>query len=211
MVKEEVEIMIKNETLKGFFQELNVVYLPALCYVNESVRQAVERKCARAERRKKIERERKWLGGFYAKEMENELFPLFEIRWIDATIGYGVFAQEEIQPGRFVGEYTGFVRKKRLFFYKSSNYCFGLETHMGFWGFVIDAEKGGNLTRFINHSDQPNLEPIGVFWKGSLHIILRSLKKIQKGEQLTYDYGADYWSRRKDKISTLLMNRLSRL
>ena len=82
---------------------------------------------------------------------------------------------------------------------------------MGFWGFVIDAEKGGNLTRFINHSDQPNLEPIGVFWKGSLHIILRSLKKIQKGEQLTYDYGADYWSRRKDKISTLLMNRLSRL
>jgi SET domain-containing protein len=57
---------------------------------------------------------------------------------------------------------------------------------------VIDATKG-NLTRFINHSIHPNLKPIHVFYEGFYHLIFLALRRIEKGTQLSYDYGKNYW------------------
>jgi SET domain-containing protein len=57
---------------------------------------------------------------------------------------------------------------------------------------VIDATQG-NLTRFINHSRDPNLQPIHVFYDGFYHLIFIALRKIQQGEELSYDYGQSYW------------------
>lgn len=192
--------MITNENYLVFFEKKKIIYLSQNAYADETLREAIHKRCARAERRGRVERERKWLGSYYAKELENQLFPPFEIKWIDPRLGYGVFALSDLPRHAFIGEYTGFVRRKRLFFAKSSDYCFGLETHMGWPGYVIDAEKGGNMTRFLNHSEKPNLEPIAIFHKGLIRIILRTLRRIQKGEQLTYDYGVDYWRKREDRV-----------
>jgi hypothetical protein len=57
---------------------------------------------------------------------------------------------------------------------------------------VIDATQG-NFTRFINHSNRPNLKPFYAFFDGLYHMILISIKDISKGEQFSYDYGPKYW------------------
>lgn len=52
---------------------------------------------------------------------------------------------------------------------------------------VIDANVGGNDARFINHSCAPNLEPIAIgdqMW-------LVSLREIDAGEELGYDYAIE--------------------
>jgi SET domain-containing protein len=177
---------------------LGFQFLPHLTPVNPKIDQAVRQKCLRQQSRsdEKICRQ-KWMGAFYGSAIESECIPNITIRWISSFIGYGVFTNEEIAPHTFVGEYTGFLRGRQFRLDSFNDYCF--EYALGEWlrsAFLIDAREGGNHTRFINHSDTPNLEPIAVLWNGLLHIILRSTKRIAKGSELTYDYGEAYWKRR---------------
>jgi uncharacterized protein len=58
--------------------------------------------------------------------------------------------------------------------------------------FVIDATQG-NLTRFINHSFTPNLRPVHVYYAGFYHLIFLAMQRIEKGTQLSYSYGKNYW------------------
>ena len=58
--------------------------------------------------------------------------------------------------------------------------------------YVIDATNG-NLTRFINHSYNPNLQPMYAFIEGFYHLIFLTIKPIKNGEQLAYNYGNNYW------------------
>jgi SET domain-containing protein len=52
---------------------------------------------------------------------------------------------------------------------------------------VIDANVGGNDARFINHSCEPNLEPIVI----GDHLWLVALRDIAVGEELGYDYAIE--------------------
>jgi SET domain-containing protein len=65
---------------------------------------------------------------------------------------------------------------------------------------VIDA-TAGCLTRFINHSSNPNLTPIHAYWEGFYHLIFLSLRAIHPGEQLTFDYGETYWYIREKPVT----------
>ena len=49
---------------------------------------------------------------------------------------------------------------------------------------VIDATRGGNESRYINHSCDPNCESVVV--RG--HVYLHALREIGAGEELVYDY-----------------------
>lgn len=49
---------------------------------------------------------------------------------------------------------------------------------------VIDAGRGGNAARFINHSCDPNCES---FIEGG-RVFIESIRPISRGEELTYDY-----------------------
>ncbi len=193
--------MITNENYLEFFEKEKITFLARTFYVDEGVRDAIYKRCCRIDRKGKVERERRWLGSYYSRELEEGYLPPFEIKWVSTRVGYGVFARSALLPKAYIGEYTGYVRRKKIFCAKSSDYCFGLETHMGWLGYVIDAEKGGNMTRFLNHSEQPNLEPVAIFHKGLIRIVLRATRRIAKGEQLTYDYGVDYWRKREDRVS----------
>lgn len=105
--------------------------------------------------------------------------------------GRGLYSKRDIDAGEMVIEYAGQVIRsvltdKRERFYESRGigcYMFRIDEDQ-----VVDATTHGNAARFINHSCDPNCysKVIAVF--GQKHIIIYALRKIHKGEELTYDY-----------------------
>ncbi len=134
------------------------------------------------------------LGQQFAEEIKRAHIVKASPSWINDKVGYGLFAEEVIQPGVFIGEYTGIVRKNnRLYMEPMNHYCYEYPILDSIGrSYVIDATKG-NLTRFINHSETPNLRPAYAFLDGAYHCIFFSLCRIEIGTQLSYHYGKSYW------------------
>lgn len=123
--------------------------------------------------------------------------PVF-IKWIDPILEYGVFADADLSEGTYIGEYTGIVR--RLYRKNPDHNAYCLHYPTRWWSFnyyVIDALQAGNIMRFANHSDRPNMQPLCGVDRGLLRMVFVTNKRVAKGEQLTFDYGADFWSRKK--------------
>ncbi len=142
----------------------------------------------------KVSQESLDLGQQYHKEILSSYIPKVSVRFISDDVGHALFAEEEIEVGRYVGEYTGIVRKNdRRYGYPINNYCYEypIPDEIG-RNFVVDATRGC-LTRFINHSSDPNLKPFYAFYEGYYHVIFLSIKKISVGDQLLFDYGKSYW------------------
>lgn len=119
------------------------------------------------------------------------------IKWINPTIGYGLFAAVDLPEKSFIGEYTGIIRRVNKNHPSLNDYCFHYPTR--FWSskyFVIDAFHEGNMTRFINHSNHPNLQPLWLVNRNVLHLVFIANRFISKGTELTFDYGSDYWLHR---------------
>ncbi len=134
------------------------------------------------------------LGKRFIHEIRKGHLPIVSVRYVDEEVGYGLFAEEEIPENSFVGEYTGIVRENnRRYLEPLNNYCYEypIPDSIG-RSFVIDATHG-NLTRFINHSSQPNLKPGYAFLDGFYHCIFTAVRSIAKGSQLAYNYGQTYW------------------
>ena len=102
--------------------------------------------------------------------------------------GKGVFALVDIQAGETLIEYTGEVISwtealdRHPHDPSDPNHTFYFhidEDH------VIDAKYGGNSARWINHSCKPNCE--ADIEEG--RVFIRSLRAIEAGEELFYDYG----------------------
>jgi len=98
--------------------------------------------------------------------------------------GLGLFAVEPIRRGKFIIEYWG----KRLRWKDvddiDNKYLFDLNTR---W--AIDGSPRRNTARYINHSCKPNAVPYEV--GGKIKIYAR--RTIQPGEEITYDYGKEYF------------------
>lgn len=121
------------------------------------------------------------------------------VRWLDPVYGYGLFAETEISEGGFIGVYTGVVRalSKNLGPLGPNGYCLHYPTSFLTGEYLaIDALREGNLLRFMNHSDTPNVEPLCAVDRGLLQMVFVAKGPIAKGEELTFDYGNDYWERR---------------
>ncbi len=187
---------------KRFTEIFQVEYLSSLVFDSWEVERDIRKKCEQAHKKGNIGQLALWLGQLHEKTLKEELFPSLHLRWIDEKIGYGLFADDFIQPWQCVGEYAGLVRRRNLFFRNINDYCFMYPKEWrSFKAYTIDSAKKGNFTRFINHSDTPNCESVAVYYDGVFHILFRALKVIAPGEQLTYDYGSIYWQRRK-KLTT---------
>jgi len=119
------------------------------------------------------------------------------IKWRSREVGYGLYAGVDLLPGSYVGEYTGKVRRISRFNANLNGYCFHYPTRFFSWHYtVIDSEKCGNETRFINHSENPNLELVWAVKNDLLHLLFFTKGLIEKGKELTFDYGPDYWRHR---------------
>jgi len=120
------------------------------------------------------------------------------IVWVDERWGFGLVSNRDLQEGDWVGAYTGMVRPIPLWHPDPNGYCLRYPT---WWiemrTYVIDSQKYGNATRFVNHSENPNLAFSCLVYKRLLHFVLRAARFIPRGTMLTMDYGSDYWRRRR--------------
>ncbi|TDH03988.1 hypothetical protein EPR50_G00147890 [Perca flavescens] len=105
--------------------------------------------------------------------------------------GRGLFCKRNIEAGEMVIEYAGTVIRavltdKREKYYDSKGigcYMFRIDDFD-----VVDATMQGNAARFINHSCEPNCYSRVINVDGGKHIVIFALRKIYRGEELTYDY-----------------------
>ena len=101
--------------------------------------------------------------------------------------GKGVVATEPIAAGQRLIEYTGepitnAEADRRYPFDESEpqhTFLFSVNSRT-----IIDAARGGNVARFINHSCDPNCE--AVIERG--RVFIHALRDIEPGEELGYDY-----------------------
>jgi SET domain-containing protein len=98
--------------------------------------------------------------------------------------GKGLFATEDIPKGKCIIEYIGTVVPEKELENKNSKYYFEVGR-----GITINGNVPWNKAKYINHSCKPNCEADGP--RG--HVFITSLKKIKAGEELTYDYGEEYF------------------
>jgi uncharacterized protein len=101
--------------------------------------------------------------------------------------GLGLFATAAIEKGAFIVEYTGrrisHAQAERLEA-RGNRYVFEIN---GRWS--IDGSSRRNIGRYANHSCRPNAESELV--RGRL--ILRAIRRIKPGDEISYDYGRDYF------------------
>lgn len=134
----------------------------------------------------------------YKNELTTGFVADVSIRWIDDDVGFGVFAEQDFESHTYIGEYTGDVRSLSRWRPDSNAYCLQYPTRFFSWKyFIIDAFKMGNETRFINHSSEPNLELSCLVDRGLCHLVFFTNQQIKKSDELTFDYGPDFWRHRK--------------
>jgi SET domain-containing protein len=105
-----------------------------------------------------------------------------------STTGLGLFATVPIWRGAFIVEYSGpriptreaHAREKTA----GARYMFEINSR---W--TVDGSVRSNIGRYANHSCRPNAE--SALRRGK--VILRALRAIEPGEEITYDYGEEYF------------------
>jgi hypothetical protein len=161
----------------------------------------VVKKCQKLHKKGEMTLEQLWLGKYFKKELLSKDIPGVAIRWINDTVGWGVFAAKPFKKMEFVAEYTGNVRKRKRSDSKNA-YCFEYAVVQGIKSpYTIDAMEQGGLSRYINHSSNPNLISGLATFDNVSHVILYAKEPIAIGAQLCYDYGPDYWSKRTAPLS----------
>lgn len=123
------------------------------------------------------------------------------VRWIHERVGFGLFAEGDLDDGEVIGNYTGEVRPYIDPDPEKNAYAFHYPTRLFSWNrYMVDARERGNLLRFVNHSDRPNLRPVCALDRNLIHLLFVTQREIPAGSHLTLNYGNDYW-RQRDKIS----------
>ena len=184
--------------LGEFEEHFGVKYLDHIAFRDGKILQKMLRLTAR--KAHTIEEENAWNCALYKKAWEKKDIPDVALKWVNPHIGYGVFAKNDIPEFTYIGEYTGIVRPRKRVFRDKNNYTFGYVIGPYDTPYVIDAQKAGNFTRFLNHSDTPNLTSRWLIANGVCHIIFYANRLIPIGTQLTYDYGPLYWKHRPNPV-----------
>ena len=102
-----------------------------------------------------------------------------------AIHGKGVFATRAIAKGERIIEYKGKLITEEAADERygddegNHTFLFLLDNDM-----VIDANRGGNSARWINHSCSPNCEPV----EEGNRLYIHAIRNIRAGEELSYEY-----------------------
>ncbi|KAL3997978.1 SET domain family protein [Acanthocheilonema viteae] len=115
--------------------------------------------------------------------------------------GWGLRAAEPLEPGRFIIEYVGevidadeMIRRGRRYGKDPKHvhhYLMALKN-----GAVIDATAKGNVSRFINHSCDPNCESQKWTVDRQLRVGFFVIKSIALGEEIVFDYQLERYGRK---------------
>lgn len=99
--------------------------------------------------------------------------------------GLGLFALADIEKGSRIIQYTGIKIPRDDLARHKGRYLFTLNDK---W--TIDGRSRENIARYANHSCRPNADTI----TNSRNIWIIAKKKIKAGEEITYDYGREYFN-----------------
>lgn len=116
--------------------------------------------------------------------MNSEYTKKFRIGRSGPGRGLGLYARRYFQNGEFVIEYTGRKISTKEADALSTRYLFEIDKR---W--TIDGSPRSNIARYINHSCEPNCEA-DIFDE---KILISALRDIEQGEELTFDYGKEYF------------------
>lgn len=110
----------------------------------------------------------------------------FRLRVKKSRTGKGLFSEERIPKGACIIEYTGRPASLEEMARDEGKYLFwtGKTT-------MINGNIQSNTARYINHSCAPNCDADGP--PGRIFIMAR--RAIKPGEELTYDYGKEYFDK----------------
>ena len=101
---------------------------------------------------------------------------------------FGAFAITNIPAGTVLGFYNGEYVLTSNYDNPEDFYHWGLTN-----GMAITAVKYGNWTRFMNHSDDPNVINKEVLHNSRIRIRFSTTKDVKEGQRLTLNYGDLYW------------------
>jgi SET domain-containing protein len=114
--------------------------------------------------------------------------PLVEIAEY-AGMGRGVRALQRIERGAFLAEYTGVVARPDE---ANLDDTYAMASLNGVA--LVAAAYRGNWTRFLNHSCRASCVFYERWVGGRNRMLVRALRDVQPFEQLTVDYGDEYWT-----------------
>lgn len=110
----------------------------------------------------------------------------YPVRVGRSSAGLGLFAKEDIPKDRRVIEYGGWLisTKEGDDLEDRNRYVFNINSR---WD--LDGSPRWNTTRYINHACRPNCDAVTV----GNRIMITTKRKVRAGEELTYNYGKDYF------------------
>ncbi len=104
-----------------------------------------------------------------------------------SNAGLGLFSVSHIPKGEFIIEYTGERISEEEAQRRAGKYLFTITQDV-----TVDGRGRENIARYINHSCTPNAEAEAD--EEELRIRIFAKRNIKPGEELTYDYGKEYWN-----------------
>ena len=113
-----------------------------------------------------------------------------EVRYIDETMGFGVFASQDIDEGTIV-ETCYSIKTYNQTFNPAIDYLFSLSNTES----LLPLGYGS----IYNHSSTPNIHWRIVNMEKPV-IEFYALKKIRMGDELCHNYGQQYWKVREKKL-----------
>ena len=125
------------------------------------------------------------------KNFQKRKYAPAKIFWAEGK-GHGLKATAFIPRGKFIIEYLGEVVSAKEFKKRSHEYARSGKQHHYFMELsrqaTIDAYQKGAISRFINHSCEPNSETQKWTVNGLLRIGFFAIRDIEPEEEITFDY-----------------------
>jgi SET domain-containing protein len=98
--------------------------------------------------------------------------------------GLGLFAGSPFEKDDLIIEYVGEMISNEEADRRGGRYLFEISSKK-----TIDGKSRQNTARYLNHSCRPNTEPE----IDGEQLFIYALREIQEGEELTFDYGKEYF------------------
>jgi len=139
-----------------------------------------------------------------------------KIQFINSTMGYGVFATKAMPEYTVIGVYSGKINSTRQ---TNQDYAFPFQgivldddssenSSDSDLDFFIDASQYGNVTRFINHSNDHNCYTLELLdHHGVPQVVFVTRDPIRIGEQLTINYGEAYNWAKKPVVADIIISK----
>ncbi|CAM9352428.1 unnamed protein product, partial [Ectocarpus fasciculatus] len=123
------------------------------------------------------------------KKIQNNVVAQIEVKGAQGK-GYGLFAGEALPEGSYIREYVGeivtlaeLIRRRENMGQAEHLYAMEIKRET-----YIDSTRVGSISRFINHSCEPNCTAEVWVVKNRLRVAITAMKDISLGEELSFDY-----------------------